>query len=521
MTSTHSHSRSAARPAGPKLRDSCEVCASSKIKCSKEKPTCARCAKRGLRCEYFEAKRAGRKHRLGKKPQNEGSDRDDNSDVYSLQNNDEDNDDDNATNASVSNDNFHSPTTDMFMLTGSTPSTTIPSSAPPGMSDTFPTSDLSFQQSHHTPSHPDLFSSLFTFSPAPNPPPSTVVPQTANPNLNFDDFFTSPFSSGAMDTMDTSMDTSTPSTFAPSSNMFSLPGSAPQSHSSFSGSGTPATSLSDDMFSNMLGNMSLPGLGPSISHDSGSVASLSDIQCTYPYRSDSPSTPCCLVKALGLIKELFPNASPACTSADGSVDNLSNQPRSIQVVIADNKETTDAVSQIFQCSCSHSPYLLLILAVIVFKVMGWYAAAVSETQSRADGAGGSPPNPDLIRRSSSVHSELVLPEANAANYVPCANVDQQHEDQSRLTAQLVLSELHRVQRLVSHLSERLKASSSRSTLSGLNTPNSSADTHTDRLASSLLEPVPFSTTMLVQLESDLRTRLRTLSQTIVEILRRG
>jgi len=45
-----------------KLRDSCHLCASSKVKCHKEKPTCSRCAKRGLKCEYFVTKRAGRKH---------------------------------------------------------------------------------------------------------------------------------------------------------------------------------------------------------------------------------------------------------------------------------------------------------------------------------------------------------------------------------------------------------------------------------------------------------------------------
>ncbi|KAJ9605942.1 hypothetical protein H2200_009791 [Cladophialophora chaetospira] len=43
------------------LRNSCEACASSKLRCSKEKPTCNRCAKRGVNCEYFITKRAGRK----------------------------------------------------------------------------------------------------------------------------------------------------------------------------------------------------------------------------------------------------------------------------------------------------------------------------------------------------------------------------------------------------------------------------------------------------------------------------
>ena len=35
------------------LRSSCNVCAASKIKCSKEKPVCNRCVKRGLECTHM------------------------------------------------------------------------------------------------------------------------------------------------------------------------------------------------------------------------------------------------------------------------------------------------------------------------------------------------------------------------------------------------------------------------------------------------------------------------------------
>jgi Zn(2)-Cys(6) binuclear cluster domain-containing protein len=52
----------ATAPAPSKFRDSCHACASSKVKCQKEKPTCSRCAKRGITCEYIVTKRAGRKH---------------------------------------------------------------------------------------------------------------------------------------------------------------------------------------------------------------------------------------------------------------------------------------------------------------------------------------------------------------------------------------------------------------------------------------------------------------------------
>ncbi|KAJ5546952.1 hypothetical protein N7494_004537 [Penicillium frequentans] len=45
----------------PKLRGSCQACAVSKVRCSKEKPTCARCRRRSTTCEYFITKRPGRK----------------------------------------------------------------------------------------------------------------------------------------------------------------------------------------------------------------------------------------------------------------------------------------------------------------------------------------------------------------------------------------------------------------------------------------------------------------------------
>nr|QHD56305.1 Zn(II)Cys5 transcription factor [Curvularia sp. IFB-Z10] len=48
-------------PTGIRLRDSCQSCAASKTRCSKEKPQCARCAKRGTKCEYLVTQRTGRK----------------------------------------------------------------------------------------------------------------------------------------------------------------------------------------------------------------------------------------------------------------------------------------------------------------------------------------------------------------------------------------------------------------------------------------------------------------------------
>ncbi|OQE39328.1 hypothetical protein PENCOP_c007G00410 [Penicillium coprophilum] len=50
----------------PKLKDSCDKCSSSKVRCTREKPFCARCDKLGYTCVYSPARRAGRPHRLRK-----------------------------------------------------------------------------------------------------------------------------------------------------------------------------------------------------------------------------------------------------------------------------------------------------------------------------------------------------------------------------------------------------------------------------------------------------------------------
>jgi hypothetical protein len=49
-------------PPPRKLKDSCDMCSSSKVKCDKEKPNCGRCRKLGYPCFYSPARRIGRPH---------------------------------------------------------------------------------------------------------------------------------------------------------------------------------------------------------------------------------------------------------------------------------------------------------------------------------------------------------------------------------------------------------------------------------------------------------------------------
>ncbi|OQD64769.1 hypothetical protein PENPOL_c007G01492 [Penicillium polonicum] len=66
---TTPHTASSLQP--PKLKDSCDKCSASKVRCTREKPFCSRCDKLGYTCFYSPARRAGRPYR-SKKQVSEG-----------------------------------------------------------------------------------------------------------------------------------------------------------------------------------------------------------------------------------------------------------------------------------------------------------------------------------------------------------------------------------------------------------------------------------------------------------------
>ena len=59
MTTPHSPSESNVQRR--KIRDSCNNCSGQKIRCGKQRPSCARCATKGLVCNYSFSQRTGRR----------------------------------------------------------------------------------------------------------------------------------------------------------------------------------------------------------------------------------------------------------------------------------------------------------------------------------------------------------------------------------------------------------------------------------------------------------------------------
>nr|ANM86414.1 putative C6 transcription factor [Cladonia uncialis subsp. uncialis]AUW31248.1 putative C6 transcription factor [Cladonia uncialis subsp. uncialis] len=433
-------------PAAPKLRDSCDACSASKVKCDKEKPTCARCTKKDVRCEYCVTKRAGRKH--------------------------------------------DSRPSDQTELTPALPWT----SSPPSIDIGFQTSPTNSIQPNSWPPTSG-YSDMLNFLPPADPASTSALLTTFSTNSN--DLFTFPFP----DSSDLEMLNQPTFDFGGINNNNN-------NNDLLDSTGATAFPIPEDPFSVIdEAIFDLPTISKTKSHSppSSRDSIRSDPQNFQKSRSQSPC--CCLIRALSLLKQLFPNASTACTRSTGQGhDNATGQLPTIQSVISENEETIKVIDNLLQCACSRDSYLLAILSLIVFKVLGWYAAAARETHIKDDNSNQISNIKIHHRRDSLCHSEQTTGIGGGAI---------NGEDQDRVAAQLVLSELHRVQRLVNILAQRLKLYG---TGSGMGTPNGTADAE-DAFEEKTTSA--FSATMMDQLEADLRKRLRSLSLDIVEMLRQG
>lgn len=212
--------------------------------------------------------------------------------------------------------------------------------------------------------------------------------------------------------------------------------------------------------------------------------------------------------------QLFPNAPTACTMPG-------NQPATCKVptmdsVISENKRIIEAISKLLDCPCSQDEYLLAIVSLVVFKIMAWYSAAAGDRSLMDPGMSGNNPfvaRPEQPGPSSYGEHVLQVP-TTIGNYCVDGN------DRSRMAAQLVLSELHRVQRLVNSLSKRLESIRMRNC--GLPSPSSSSSCYGDSGDSQITDGkvTPLSVPTFSQLETDLRKRLRMVSSETIDILRR-
>lgn len=212
--------------------------------------------------------------------------------------------------------------------------------------------------------------------------------------------------------------------------------------------------------------------------------------------------------------QLFPNAPTACT-LPGSQATLCTVP-TMESVLAENKRIIDSIGKLLDCPCSQDEYLLAIISLVAFKIMAWYSAAAGDKMLMDGGMSFS--NPFVARPErqslSSFGEQVIQVPTTIGNY--CVD----GTDSSRMAAQLVLSELHRVQRLVNSLAKRLESIRVRNC--NLPSPSSASSSYGDPgdIQTVDAKVTPLSVPTFSQLETDLRKRLRMVSSETIEILRR-
>ena len=427
-----------------RLRDSCHGCASSKVKCGKEKPTCSRCAKRVTRCEYLVTKRPGRRH-----------------------------------NSRASGGGA----ADLAMTT----ITTNDGPVSPALSvwpEAFPTVSCA----DHAPS------------------PSYLV-QLSNPSTfpglvsDFDEFFNSP-------------------TFSlPDASNFDL-SDAPNTSSGGETTSSSNTSISGKSHSNLVPPEDIIYLfgersrSPSLPSDAitGPLPNTNKIHGNFT--TDSETSHRCFPYVLDTLNKLFAGDTTTCMMSldeHGCSRSGGRRPSSVHTIISRNEHAINEMSRILQCSCSANSFLLTIVALVVFKVLDWYAyAAKTATADEDETFTGNP------------YSSLPSPRQRSAELTAGSHRQQKGRDYDRQSAQLVLVELHRVQRFLSQLSPKLQACGHEPQSRRASTASSQPSMANLQFSEDVLTmaSLPFSSVVLEQLEPEVRKRIRRLSAEIIEFLRR-
>ncbi|KAI9727724.1 MAG: hypothetical protein M1828_005952 [Chrysothrix sp. TS-e1954] len=213
------------------------------------------------------------------------------------------------------------------------------------------------------------------------------------------------------------------------------------------------------------------------------------------------ANPCsCLSQALELMKQLSSPSAGASVSWTPRHLEISNLLPSARIVIGQKEATIDDISTLFECSYSQDGYLLTVLSLIIFKVLNWYAA-VAPRSARVQ----------ALHMDSSRHLSTPQQTPQPSERSRVGNDCLQDTDSARMVAQLILSELHRVRRLVDLLSPKLKVQAQKEGRDLGKADGPEIDWE---------KKLPLPAAMYEQLDCDLRKRLSELSREMVGRLRR-
>ena len=535
-----------------KLRKSCDLCAFTKVGCTKEKPVCARCAKRKQTCVYSTAKRAGRT--------SGGRDLRGSKEMTPI-----------------------SPNLDLETAQ-SLGNTTASPTTPSAVAILSPSSP-EFSRPQCSLTHHDIFQTL-----------TSSTGDTLLSSMPSDSFteWDELFASAPVSSLGNPLD-GDPS----GASVFDFPGledfsdqnsSTDHSNSSSSSRSNSDSSTFTDISSQSSGSRLFPGSSkpnvnvvPTLKAAIAPVSPNNSLIVARPHLGDahipdtttngsqagkkslqSESTSCeCLARVLGLLAQLCPATSEWWAKFDNSDDHLS----SFEHIVAQNEQTSEVIEGVLQCSCSNDSYLLVMLSLIVFKIIAWYTAAARAVSGEepVPGRGTShsnsgssalcwqsshhqqhpnrpfEPQRKMFSILSSTSSSSSSTDNNNNNNHRSFECDSEGEDQQRIAVQRILSKLAGVQVSVDELSDRLGKiwdnKPSKNNKSGdedktmmdpsLPLPVSGAASSCGSTAGCSLAVEenaftrPYSAEFAYTLQVDLRKRLYELSQAIVEKLRGG
>lgn len=304
-------------PPIPRLRDSCDACAASKVKCDKVKPSCSRCMSRDTQCIYRFAKRSGRQKETE------------------------------TTTAKAPpppNPEMHTPVN--VNLSQSNPTM---SHANPAMPDVQTFSQLSnYSSSTSTPFAHDLDNLLSSF-------PSDES-YTSLSSLSNDIFSQNQSNAECLDLSFMEPDNQADVPIALQTCCFAEGGMSeqpPQNEQARLTEAFPALDFAQNQHNlgaSYKGSNSQPNhFSSNLSHD-------------------------CAAQAINHLGQIFP-----CDISDGSHLDNEGGINLISSVIASNKGKIEAVSKLLGCYCMEDGYLLMIISIIILKLLDRYSAAIHRT----------------------------------------------------------------------------------------------------------------------------------------------
>ncbi|KAI0972469.1 hypothetical protein F4678DRAFT_61554 [Xylaria arbuscula] len=484
-----------------KLRDSCHACASTKVKCPKEKPKCSRCTKRGIVCKYYPTRRGNRKLEV---TSSLSPGREDDAEERPL---------------------------------GRTPSppAPLPDSSAIGSSITaVPTRPSSPIAGWFTPSEPSLPASTSANSPE-RPRSASVGPdatQPAAPALTSpqSDVHNEPHREPSPPTHlmhDLPVGTSEPEPDLPFVMNFDLEptvlDASDMVHLDFFG-----TELEDWTMGNsdITSESALRVLSQASKDDLFVDPSLTRAQEPYTDANSllfatgraasqtagvsqtarQPSSCLCMAQMLALMSKFF--------------QSRGDQQLPVEQVVSHNDAIVETITATLNCPCSDDCYLLVIMSLLVLKVLDHYAVATTQQKQQQGSTASS--TPSLTSSLSSSGKRGGGQDNHRASVDSCA---MERDECDRIAGQLVLSKLHRVQHLVRQLSQKLgdQYTQVRGPLAS-NTPLDmmvrSALAAGSVIDEGAMSNTPLSSTLLHQFLSDIRLRLKGLAATIVDGLQR-